>query len=251
MGLQHRMPGRTLLALAVAAVVAGAAAAQDAARQERIQFAEGATEAVVEGAVSGYDSVEYQVAASIGQVMKIGLEADNPSAYFNVYRPGELPGQSTALHIGPRDGNDWSATLRKSGDYTVQVFLVRAAARRAETASYTLTVSVTGAAAGAAVAPEAVPMPAEDFADGLAGGPDFWKVSGLAAGDELKLRAAPSTTAEVLGRFPAGTLLRNQGCRMTGTQRWCAVEAHDDAALKGWVSGRYLSEATDVPGTGG
>lgn len=251
MELQHRLPGRRLVALAIAAAVAGAAVAADAVRREPIRFDEGATEAVVEGALAGTDSVEYQVAASAGQVMKVGLAADNPSAYFNVYRPDEVPGQSTALHIGPRDGNAWSATLRKSGDYTVQVFLVRAAARRAETASYTLTVSVTGAAAGAAVAPEAVPMPAEDFADGLAGGPDFWKVSGLEAGDELKLRAAPSTDAEVLGRFPAGTLLRNQGCRMTGTQRWCAVEARDDAALRGWVSGRYLSEATDVPGAGG
>ena len=38
-------------------------------------------------------------------------------------------------------------------------------------------------------------------------------------------------------------MLRNRGCRMTGTRRWCDVEARDDAAVRGWVSGRYLHEA--------
>ena len=243
-GFRDRMVG----ALALATLAAGFAAAADNVRQGRIEFAAGATEATIEGAVIGYDSVEYQVAAEIGQTMTVALKADNPSTYFNVYRPGDFPGLSTALHVGPRDGNAWHATLRKSGDYTVQVFLIRAAARRAETAAFTLTVGVTGTAAETTPAtPAADAAPAPDFADGLAGGPDFWQVAGLDPGDKLNLRAGPSTDAAVLARFPEGTILRNRGCKMTGTRRWCDVEARDDATVRGWVSGRYLHEAPATP----
>ncbi len=250
MGFRNRMLG----ALALAGVMAGPAMTADVVRQERIEFAPDTTEATVQGGIAGYDSVEYQVAAAIGQTMTVALKADNASTYFNVYRPGDAPGESMALHIGARDGNDWQATLRKTGDYTVQVFLIRAAARRAETSAFTLTVSVTGtpsatiAPAQKTAAPEAPPAaeatPAPDFADGLMGGPDFWQVAGLETGDLLNLRAEPSTNATVLARFPEGTLLRNRGCRMTGTKRWCDVEPKDDASVRGWVSGRYLREPT-------
>ena len=265
MGFMNRVLG----ALLVAGAVAGPAASADAVRQERIEFAPDTSEATVEGGIAGYDSVEYQVAAATGQTMTVALTADNASTYFNVYRPGDVPGQSTALHVGARDGNEWQATLRKTGDYTVQVFLIRAAARRAETSAFTLTVGVTGtpaatvepaqksaapaaaapaAGAPATEAPAAEATPAPDFADGLMGGPDYWQVAGLDAGELLNLRAEPSTTGAVLARYPEGTLLRNRGCRMTGTKRWCDVEPRDDSSVRGWVSGRYLREATGVAG---
>ncbi|MFO1210082.1 MAG: SH3 domain-containing protein [Amaricoccus sp.] len=239
---------RALLLAGAVLVAAGA----DTVRQERIEFAAGATSATVEGGLAGFESVQYAVAAAAGQVMTVGLEADNASTYVNVYRPGDVPGQSTALHIGPRQGNDWTARLRASGDYTVQVFLIRAAARRNETAQYKLTVAVAGEPVEGAApaqktvahgAAEAVQQPAPDFADGLAGGPDFWEVAGVEAGDQLNLRAEPSTQAPVLARFDNGAVLRNAGCRMQGTQRWCLVEATEPSA-KGWVSGRYLKEAS-------
>ncbi len=239
---------RTLALVGAVALVAAA----DAVREERVEFAQGATSATLEGAVSGYDTVQYSVAAEAGQVMTAGLSSDNPSVYFNVYRPGDVPGQSTAVHVGPRSGNVWTARLRASGDYTLQVFLIRAAARRGEAAEYKLEIAVTGEPAASAEAPAAgdaasapgAAEPAPDFADGLTGGPDFWEVAGVGTGDQLNLRAEPSTHAPVLARFDNGAVLHNLGCRMQGTQRWCQVAPSATPNLKGWVSGRYLKEAS-------
>jgi hypothetical protein len=243
-------------ALALAGAVLLVAAA-GTVRQERVEFAQGATTATLEGAVSGFDSVEYQVAAEAGQVMTVGLATEDKSVYFNVYRPGDIPGQSAAVHVGPRSGNDWTQRLRASGDYTVQVFLIRAAARRGDAGAYTLEVAVTGEpspeaappSAGAATRPAAettaeTAAPGADVADALKGGPDFWEVAGVEPGAQLNLRAEPSTRAQAMARFDDGAVLRNLGCRMQGTQRWCQVEPAATPNLKGWVSGRYLKEAT-------
>jgi len=43
-------------------------------------------------------------------------------------------------------GEDFKGVLPTDGDYTIRVYLVRAAARRNETSNYTLTISVTGKA---------------------------------------------------------------------------------------------------------
>ena len=107
-------------ALAMAALVALVGAA-DAVRTERVEFVEGESSASVEGDVAGFGSVRYTIEAGAGQDMQLRLEADNPSTYFNVYRPGDVPSQSMALHVGPRDGNEWQARLRASGDYTVEI----------------------------------------------------------------------------------------------------------------------------------
>ena len=81
-----------------------------------------------------------------------------------------------------------------------------------------------------------------DFADSLAGGPDFWEVAGVRAGDALSLRKAPSPRAAKIRDLPNGTVLRNRGCRIAGAQRWCRVETARGAAAQGWVAGRYLRE---------
>jgi hypothetical protein len=212
-----------------AAALAAAAPAQEA---QRIELAPGATEATVEGAVSGYAAASYLVAAGAGQEMAVTLASPNPQVYFNIYRPGDVPGESSALHVGARQGLAFRAKLSEAGDYLVQVFLMRAAARRGEAGAYALTVAVAGEAAAA-----------PDLADGLAGGPDFWQVTGLAAGGTLDLRAEPGTRSAVLGTVPADTRLRNRGCRVEGTQRWCQVESTGEPVLTGWVAGRYLREA--------
>ncbi len=51
--------------------------------------------------------------------------------------------------VGSTSGNEWSAPLDADGEYTVRVYLMRSAARRNETANYTLTVGITGAASAA------------------------------------------------------------------------------------------------------
>ena len=59
-----------------------------------------------------------------------------------------------AIFVGSTGGNEWTGPLPADGEYTIRVYLMRSAARRNESASYTLTVGITGSAAAAAgVAP--------------------------------------------------------------------------------------------------
>ena len=88
------------------------------------------------------------------------------------------------------------------------------------------------------------PATGSDFADGLAGGPDFWEVIQLAPGDALNLRSKPSAKASVVVGLLSGTLLRNHGCKMQGGQRWCQVSMRNDPNRRGWVAGRYLHESS-------
>ncbi|MCA3573460.1 MAG: hypothetical protein IOC86_06040, partial [Aestuariivirga sp.] len=69
-----------------------------------------------------------------GQLMQVSLRAGNPQAYFNVLPPGS----QEAIFIGSSAGNTFTSRLRASGDYVIRVYLMRNAARRNETARYTL-----------------------------------------------------------------------------------------------------------------
>lgn len=82
----------------------------------------------------------------------------------------------------------------------------------------------------------------QDFADGLFG-PDFWEVTGVSMGDALNMRRAPSPHSALVLRLPNGATLRNLGCKISNGARWCRVEQPGDPAVRGWVNGRYLSEA--------
>jgi Bacterial SH3 domain len=206
-------------------------AAQDI-RRERVEFRSGASGATLAGSIAGDAIVDYVLDARAGQRMQVDLTTSNPSLYFNVIAPGA----DSAMFVGSVEGAHFAGALPASGEQVIRVYLMRNAARRGEKAEYSLNVEIGGAAAGAPV-----PAPADDFADGLAGGPDFWEVTGLEAGGTLNLRGAPSTGDAVLARLPAGEVVRNRGCRMAGGQRWCEVVRQDGGS--GWVAGRYLREA--------
>jgi hypothetical protein len=222
----------------------------DGIKRERVKFEPGASETTLEARIKGDDSFEYTLGAKAGQVMTITFKADNRFAFFNLLPPG---GEG-ALFVGSgvADPGSYTGTLPADGDYVVQVYLMRNAARRNEVANYTITIGI-GASAGSA-------EPQGDFADGLLGGPDFWVVSGVAADDELNIRKGASTKDAIVKGVPNGAILRNKGCKMVDGQRWCAVEDRYDPAVAGWVAGRYLREAgaetqenassdTLVPGT--
>jgi len=80
---------------------------------------------------------------------------------------------------------------------------------------------------------------------GTAGGqpaePEIWIVGGVSASGRVNLRAEPSTEARLLARLPAGSRLRNRGCREVAAERWCQVEPAEGAA--GWVAARFLRDA--------
>lgn len=122
------------LCLLVAAVPA---TAQDGARTETVHFAKGTSSKTIKGSIKGYASVNYKVGVAAGQTLKVDLKTSNASSYFNI----TAPGADAAMFVGSTSGSSAAVKIPSSGDYTVQVYLMRNAARRNETASYTLTIA--------------------------------------------------------------------------------------------------------------
>lgn len=120
-----------VLAIAVPAI------AWSAARTERVAFPKDRPSASIKGQIRGNSSVDYVVAAQAGQTMTITLTASNTAAFFNV----TAPGTKTAMFDGSVLGNEFKAKLPLGGDYTVNVYLAPEAARKNQTANYTLAIS--------------------------------------------------------------------------------------------------------------
>jgi hypothetical protein len=220
------------LLVAVAGVLAATASVAQDMRMEQVQFAPGTSGATLKGTLVGDESVGYMIDAEAGQTMTVALEASNGATYFNVYGPGTGPGDQAIANSGVTtpEINRFEDTLETTGRYTVTVYMMRSAARRDERSEYTLDVAVTG---------DRPPVVEGDFADGMAGGPDWWRVS--TSGGPLNVREAPSAGGALAGQAPDGTALRNLGCRASEGRRWCQV-ASADGALTGWVAGDFLQE---------
>lgn len=114
--------------------------AKDEIRTERIQFKSGADGATIKNRIEGDEIVDYLLGGKAGQTMHVTLQTSNLANTFNVLPPGS----SAAIAVGAILGNNWTGTLPVDGDYTVRVYLMRSAARRNETANYTLSVGITG-----------------------------------------------------------------------------------------------------------
>jgi hypothetical protein len=138
--------------LLAALTAAGLALVQPAlAEQVVVSFAKGTSSQTLKGSIKGDQSRDYIVDARAGQTMTVDFKPSNASAYFNVIAPGA----DSAMFIGSTEGNRFSGPLTASGRHTVQVYLMRNAARRGEVANYSITIGVTGAAAAA-------PRPSQD-----------------------------------------------------------------------------------------
>ena len=219
----HSLVTTRIATLVVLAALATTAFAQGL-RQERLDLGELERLNLVQGSISGHEVADYQVTGERSQILSVDLRTSNLANHFNI-----LPlGSDEALFVGSTQGTVADVRLPESGAFRVRVYLMRSAARRGETADYSLGIS----------------LGRPEFADGLSGGPDYWKVS---AGDgfALNLRAGPSTRYKAIGKLRNGEVLQNRGCRLTGSERWCAIrEAH--SGITGWVAGRYLIES-DAP----
>ena len=117
-----------------------AVAAPDPVRTETVQFAKGASSKTITGSVKGYATVDYVVGLKAGQTLKVSMKTSNASSYFNIVAPGA----DEALFVGSSSGNSYAGKVAASGSYKVRVYLMRNAARRNETAKYTLTIGAAG-----------------------------------------------------------------------------------------------------------
>ena len=130
-----------LLLAAFALLLVRPALADSDIRVERVQFEKGASSAVVEGTISGYDSVDYVLRAGKGQYMNVSMATDNGANYFNILAPGE---DVVAMFNGSVSENQYQGTLPASGDYRIRVYQMRSAARREENANYRLEIVIAG-----------------------------------------------------------------------------------------------------------
>ena len=92
-----------------------------------------------------------------------------------------------------------------------------------------------------------------------ASGPDFFRVTGVAADDVLNIRQAPDAESAKIGEIPPdGDGIRNLGCQgglgiaewqaaseaereTAARSRWCRINYQ---GIEGWVAGRFLAEGT-------
>lgn len=133
------------IALAVMLVLASLGVAEARDRTVTVKFPKGANGTTIADTIKGRDTVKYKLAVRAGQKLSVQLDTDNPSSYFNI----TAPGASEALFIGSISGNSTTFDIPSSGTYVINVYLMRNAARRGESANYSLTLYVENAASSA------------------------------------------------------------------------------------------------------
>jgi hypothetical protein len=128
----------------VMTAVASLARADDGIRRETVSFARGASSAQIKGSLKGRETIDYVIRAAAGQTLRVALQGkSNPQNYFNVLLPGS---KDAAMFVGDARGDVYQGLLPSDGDYVLRVYLMRAAGRRDEASTFTLSVGVTGKA---------------------------------------------------------------------------------------------------------
>ncbi|WP_143522558.1 SH3 domain-containing protein [Pseudomonas sp. 2822-17] len=67
------------------------------------------------------------------------------------------------------------------------------------------------------------------------------------SGETLNIRSEPGACKQIVGTLLIGDRVRNLGCKLAGSSRWCRIEAGLKQKLTGWVDGTYLREAAGPP----
>jgi hypothetical protein len=132
-----------LLAMAAPVPLTALAAGEgDTTQRHTVQFAKGKSSAHVRGAIKGNADAEYTINARAGQTLAVSSKSPNGSLNFNI----SPAGAKEAMFIGGTQGVNASVMLPADGAYVIQVYLMRNAARRNESTTYTLDMAVTGQA---------------------------------------------------------------------------------------------------------
>jgi hypothetical protein len=118
----------------------GGALAQVAIEKQRVSFPAGAQSSLRKGQLKGDQTIDYILRAGAGQTLTVELKGSNPQNYFNVMAAGT----DTALFIGSSSGNSFRGLLPSDGDVRVRVYLMRPAARRNESSTYSLRIGIGG-----------------------------------------------------------------------------------------------------------
>jgi hypothetical protein len=180
-------------------VAAAAAAAPPGGREQEVRFANGASGTTIKGRIAGYETVDYKLRAGAGQTLTVEFKPGNRSAYFDVLPPGS----EKALFVGSTSGNWFGTALPAAGVYVIRVYLMRHAARRNETASYTLDLRVTGTAG------EPVPATAGSLAVKAVAGERLDRTLEL-QGIRFRLECANAGSVNTLRITPAGLEIDNR-----------------------------------------
>ncbi|MDM7956071.1 hypothetical protein [Blastomonas sp.] len=128
------------LALSAVAVPMAVIAQAPMPKPERVQFAKGTSSKAIKGTIKGDQSRSFVVNLRAGQTISVKLVSSNASANFKV----TAPGAQQAMFIGSISGNAMQDVVPSSGDYKIDLFLMRNAARRNESATFTITIGATG-----------------------------------------------------------------------------------------------------------
>jgi hypothetical protein len=183
--LLQTIPG--LITVIILLCTASPASAKGAFREELLSFAAGVTSTNASGRIRGYQFVDYQLPVKSGQSIEVTFKPGNRSAYFNVLPPGS---DDEAIFIGSSSGNRFAGVLTSDGIYTLRVYLMRSAARRNETARYSLTVSLADSAPSAAT--ESLPVNAAAFAQTLELQGIRFQITGTNNGSVNSVQITPS-----------------------------------------------------------
>jgi hypothetical protein len=134
-------PALKVLAIAIASLSVPAAGISQTSmpKPERVQFAKGTSSKRIKGSIRGDQSRLFVVNVAAGQKMHVKLISSNASANFNVTSPGA----EQAMFIGSSSGNEFNGMIPSSGDYQINLYLMRSAARRNKVANFSLTVSAS------------------------------------------------------------------------------------------------------------
>jgi hypothetical protein len=129
---------RWLAAACIACFAGTATWAQDDTLTQRVRLKKDTSSATINGTIKGYQTMDYIVAARKGQNAKVSLTTRAKATYFNILAPGQT---KEAFFNGSVSQNQYEGVLPEDGDYRIRVYMVRADARRNESASYRLEIA--------------------------------------------------------------------------------------------------------------
>jgi hypothetical protein len=131
-----------ITALVAAVVSISVQAATDVAPPvKQISFSNSADTVKISDSIKGQLTAQYRLSAKAGQMLTVDLKPSNTSAYFNI----TAKGADFALFNSSVMGNHFLEPLPADGEYIVQVYLMRNAARRNEVANYRLSLHLSAA----------------------------------------------------------------------------------------------------------